>query len=179
MTNEEFIDSNSITAGSSKDDNLINLDSSNPKLSASKRAKTERYGASTISAPAAEGEGYLTELFKSPLGMIRRMWTGFGNETAGSSALVQASVKRNNETDRSPAAAGEGAQVCNKSFRSAETMASSTARKIPAHLSVPKTTKQFKAEMSASSGRCSAVSRQCPPPPVRTIWPTSSFTLER
>jgi len=55
-------------------ENLLDLDQGNMKLSASKRAKTENYNNKENNG----SEGILTKLFESPLGMIRRMWSGFG-----------------------------------------------------------------------------------------------------
>ena len=51
------------------------------KLSASKRAKTEKYdrrvvGVTTHRNSSEGSDGILTRLFESPLGMIRRMWSG-------------------------------------------------------------------------------------------------------
>ena len=71
----------------------------------------------------------------------------------------------------------------NKSFRSAETMASSTDRKSNGPSSEARniaSTKQFKADYCVSSGkkRNRTISARMSPP-VRTIWPTSSFSLER
>ena len=65
-----------------------------------------------------------------------------------------------------------------KSFRSAETMVSSSSDRksddqtISHNLTLLRSTKQFKAEMSMSG-------RMSPPMRKRKIWPTSTFTLER
>ena len=71
----------------------------------------------------------------------------------------------------------------NKSFRSAETMASSSSDRkgddhhAVSHNNLLHSTKQFKAEMAFSSASRSG--RMSPPLRKRTIWPTSTFTLER
>lgn len=78
--------------------------------------------------------------------------------------------------------------LAQKNFCSAATMASSTDRKqqqIPAHLQVPKSTKQFKAELTLSNSGYSvgksttfkALNKMSPP--VRKIFPVSTFTLEK
>ena len=54
-----------------------NQGSNSLKLSASKRAKTENYN---TAQSAVNKDGILTKLFESPLGMIRRMWSGFGSQ---------------------------------------------------------------------------------------------------
>ena len=96
--------------------------------------------------------------------MIRRMWSGIGNNH---DEMAQ---------DTSPQEEKNMQLRTGKSLKSAETLASSTdcKGKSPA-LMQPAVTKQFTADLSSSSGK-SSKRRSAP---VRKIWPTSTFSLER
>ena len=150
-------------------------DTSN-KLSASKRAKTEH------NFDTQAQDGLLTQLFESPFGLIRRMWTGVSQDKDSHGLKSQTQegglkkvANQNNQHDKSPCEDRFG----NKSFRSAETMASSTDRKSnePRHMIA--STKQFKADLSVSSAKKRSRTICARSPPVRKIWPTSTFSLER
>ena len=141
---------------------ILDADQSNLKLSASKRAKTDNYMA------YESGEGILSKLFESPFGMIRRMWSGLGTGPADGA-------------DKSPK--DQASQLrTGKTFRSAETMATSTDAKKNSteqnKLYMPVSTKQFSADFSESSSKGKRRSSGRQSPPVRQIWPSSTFTLE-
>lgn len=109
------------------------------------------------------------------------MWSGIGSGPDGTHDANTLKVP-NNDHDKSPCE-----RNVNKSFRSAETMASSTGRKSSGAAHEPRlhaSTKQFKADYTSSnssSGKMSSsrAKRAKMSPPVRKIWPTSTFTLER
>ena len=89
-------------------------------MSASKRAKRDHSADGSLDGQ----NGLLTQLFESPLGLIKRMWSTIsGDSSAGPSVEV---VK--DRRTRANMTSG-GLERQNKSFQSAETMASSTDRK--------------------------------------------------
>ena len=149
-----------------------------PKFTGSKRAKTERYVQNDNQIKGAhttDKEGYLTGIFRSPFGIIRKMWNG-------ATAPEPTPKTEQGSKDISP-----NQEISTKTFCSAETIASSTdCKQIPAHLQVPKSTKQFKADFSCSISGKSTTSVRLPlsqnrrmSPPVRKVWPVSTFSLEK
>ena len=107
------------------------------------------------------------------------MWSGIGSGPEGTTDANTLKVPINTNHDKSPCE-----RNVNKSFRSAETMASSTGRKSSGPSNEPRlhaSTKQFKADFScSSSGKIrSRTGSAKMTPPVRKIWPSSTFTLER
>ena len=109
------------------------------------------------------------------------MWSGFGQNSQGSenedspayhdcgSGLPTGSSFQK-EVSRQ---ATQQMFLRGKSFQSASTMGSSSSdRKSENQINLLRSTKQFKAELSLSESRVSLPMRK------RTIWPTSTFTLE-
>lgn len=132
--------------GNHESENLLDLDQSNLKLSASKRAKIENYNNNSQHKKDSGSEGILTKFFESPLGMIRRMWSGFGPQQ---SANQGSPSSQNKAMGKSSDEQTKAAQLNrNKSFHSAETMASSSSdRKSDAQHNLLRSTKQFKADL--------------------------------